>query len=213
MFEDSINKPQISITSINGTGINFTFLKETRPEFISKDEFLSSTYFLEKIPFEGEMNITLLGDKDVEREYITNQIIQSGALNLLADNGIDDLYTQGVDWFLQNQGEMNLQFGLTLTAEQVATLATDVILPVYKEINGEQVLVPELFLSANTLASISDVNVIGGVISSGGDLSISTSNNITNSGFISSAGSSEIVSGGGLYKFWRFCYCGWRFVN
>ena len=108
---------------------------------------------------------------------------------------------------------MNLQFGLTLTAEQVATLATDVILPVYKEINGEQVLVPELFLSANTLASISDVNVIGGVISSGGDLSISTSNNITNSGFISSAGSSEIVSGGGLYKFWRFCYCGWRFVN
>jgi hypothetical protein len=97
MFEDSINKPQISITSINGTGINFTFLKETRPEFISKDEFLSSTYFLEKIPFEGEMNITLLGDKDVEREYITNQIIQSGALNLLADNGIDDLYTQGVD--------------------------------------------------------------------------------------------------------------------
>ena len=52
--------------------------------------------------------------------------------------------------------DMNLSIGIALTAEQINNLKDDIIWYVEEEVNGVNVLVPKVYLSKETLASLGD---------------------------------------------------------
>ena len=80
--------------------------------------------------------------------------------------------------------DMNLSIGIALTAEQINNLKDDIIWYVEEEVNGINVLVPKVYLSKETLASLGD-NQTG--IYGGDSLNISALA-ITNTGKIQSTG-------------------------
>ena len=54
--------------------------------------------------------------------------------------------------------DLNLSIGVALTKEQINNLKNDIIWYVEEEINGIKVLVPKIYLSKETLASLEKFN-------------------------------------------------------
>ena len=67
--------------------------------------------------------------------------------------------------------DFDLSIGVALTPEQINNLKNDIIWYVEEEVQGVKVLVPKVYLSKETLASLSDVK--GNEISGGKELNIS----------------------------------------
>ena len=77
--------------------------------------------------------------------------------------------------------ELNLEIGVALTAEQMASLTSDIVWLVEENINGQKVLVPEVFLASVRAADLTS----DGALIVGGDVAIySKKENIENIGTI-----------------------------
>lgn len=168
-----------------------TFLFETRPPFIDINKFYGSAYFMDRIGYEHDTQVKFLGDAFFETRLIEQAILNktgrrlldsnyqnaSGQLKALIDNGAD------------TQKDLELTVGTALTRDQINKLTKDIVWYVERVVNGEKVLVPEIYLSHRTtfdfandgaiiqgksvnLTARNDINNRGGRISSGQDLSL-----------------------------------------
>ena len=124
------------------------YLIETNKKFADYHEFLSSDYLLERVKADPEKVGKRLGDGYFEQQFVLQQISTLTGKKYLGDYGSD------MEQFaaLMNAGavvaeEMNLKVGVALTAEQMASLTTDIVWLVEEVVNGEKVLVPEVFLA------------------------------------------------------------------
>jgi filamentous hemagglutinin len=189
-------KPQI-ITGLNGS-VSFTYFLENNVNFTNVNNFLTSSYFLSAINFYPEKDIILLGSAEAEKELIINSLANLGMTSFLNgdDNNLNALYENGASWFNTNKETLNLSFGVALTTNQIANLTSNIVLPVFQVINGVSVLVPQVYLSQNTLASLNNKPSTGGTIFAGGDMFLSGNEGIINSGGITSVGSLIINTNG-----------------
>lgn len=168
-----------------------TFLFETRPPFIDINKFYGSAYFMDRLGYEHDTQVKFLGDAFFETRLIEQAILNktgrrlldsnyqnaSGQLKALIDNGAD------------TQKDLELTVGTALTRDQINKLTKDIVWYVERVVNGEKVLVPEIYLSHRTtfdfandgaiiqgksvnLTARNDINNRGGRISSGQDLSL-----------------------------------------
>ena len=124
------------------------YLIETNKKFADYHEFLSSDYLLERVKADPEKVGKLLGDGYFEQQFVLQQIGTLTGKKYLGDYGSE------MEQFaaLMNAGaviaeEMNLKVGVALTAEQMASLTTDIVWLVEEVVNGQKVLVPEVFLA------------------------------------------------------------------
>ena len=124
------------------------YLIETNKKFADYHEFLSSDYLLERVKADPEKVGKRLGDGYFEQQFVLQQIGTLTGKKYLGDYGSD------MEQFaaLMNAGaviaeEMNLKVGVALTAEQMASLTTDIVWLVEEVVNGQKVLVPEVFLA------------------------------------------------------------------
>ena len=124
------------------------YLIETNKKFVDYHEFLSSDYLLERVKADPEKVGKRLGDGYFEQQFVLQQIGTLTGKKYLGDYGSD------MEQFaaLMNAGaviaeEMNLKVGVALTAEQMASLTTDIVWLVEEVVNGQKVLVPEVFLA------------------------------------------------------------------
>lgn len=161
------------------------YLIETNKKFADYHEFLSSDYLLERVKADPEKVGKRLGDGYFEQQFVLQQIGTLTGKKYLGDYGSD------MEQFaaLMNVGavvaeEMNLKVGVALTAEQMASLTTDIVWLVEEVVNGEKVLVPEVFLAQ---VRSEDLRPDGALIL-GGEVELYSKQDIKNMGNIKSDG-------------------------
>lgn len=161
------------------------YLIETNKKFADYHEFLSSDYLLERVKADPEKVGKRLGDGYFEQQFVLQQIGTLTGKKYLGDYGSD------MEQFaaLMNAGavvaeEMNLKVGVALTAEQMASLTTDIVWLVEEVVNGQKVLVPEVFLAQ---VRSEDLRPNGALIVSG-EVELYSKQDIKNMGNIKSDG-------------------------
>lgn len=161
------------------------YLIETNKKFADYHEFLSSDYLLERVKADPEKVGKRLGDGYFEQQLVLQQIGTLTGKKYLGDYGSD------MEQFaaLMNAGAvvaeaMDLKVGVALTAEQMASLTTDIVWLVEEVVNGEKVLVPEVFLAQ---VRSEDLRPDGALII-GGEVELYSKQDIKNMGNIKSDG-------------------------
>ena len=183
--------PDISSLHINSKIFKLTedatakYLIETNKKFADYHEFLSSDYLLERVKADPEKVGKRLGDGYFEQQFVLQQIGTLTGKKYLGDYGSD------MEQFaaLMNAGAvvaeaMDLKVGVALTAEQMASLTTDIVWLVEEVVNGEKVLVPEVFLAQ---VHSEDLRPDGALIV-GGEVELYSKQDIKNMGNIKSDG-------------------------
>ena len=161
------------------------YLIETNKKFADYHEFLSSDYLLERVKADPEKVGKRLGDGYFEQQFVLQQIGTLTGKKYLGDYGSD------MEQFaaLMNAGAvvaeaMDLKVGVALTAEQMASLTTDIVWLVEEVVNGQKVFVPEVFLAQ---VRSEDLRPDGALIV-GGEVELYSKQDIKNMGNIKSDG-------------------------
>ncbi|WP_394549853.1 hemagglutinin repeat-containing protein [Pantoea sp. SGAir0183] len=176
--------------------------QETRQLYTDKTTFLGSSYLLDRLNLKPNYDYRFLGDAAFDTRYVSNVVLnQTGSRYL---NGIGSELDQ-MRYLMDNaasaQRALGLQFGVSLSAQQVASLDKSIVWWEAATINGETVMVPKVYLSSKDV-EMHDGSVIAGnnVTLSGGDITnsgstVTANNNLT----VSSQNSVNNLSAGMIY--------------
>ncbi|WP_275272995.1 hemagglutinin repeat-containing protein [Pantoea ananatis] len=176
--------------------------QESRQLYTDKTTFLGSSYLLDRLNLKPNYDYRFLGDAAFDTRYVSNVVLnQTGSRYL---NGIGSELDQ-MRYLMDNaasaQRALGLQFGVSLSAQQVASLDKSMVWWEATTINGETVMVPKVYLSSKDV-EMHDGSVIAGnnVTLSGGDITnngstVTAKNNLT----VSSQNSISNLNAGMLY--------------
>ena len=176
------------IYSLNGDP-SAKYLIETNKKFADYHEFLSSDYLLVRVKADPEKITKRLGDGYFEQQLVIDKIAKLTGRPYLGEYGSDmEQFKALMDAGVVAAEEMQLKIGVALTAEQMATLTSDIVWLVEEEVNGQKVLVPEVYL-----AGVRDEDLTaGGALIVGGEAAIYSKQNIENIGTIRADGSIDL---------------------
>ena len=150
--------------------------RETDPAYTDEKQFLGASYFLDRLGLKPEKDYRFLGDAAFDTRYVSNYM-----LNQIGERYIDGVGsdTDQMRYLMDNaaraQKTLGLKFGVALTADQVAALDQSILWYKAVTINGQTVMVPEVYLSPK------DVTLQNGSIISGQNVHLA-GGNVTNSG-------------------------------
>ena len=165
------------------------YLIETNKKYADYHEFLSSDYLLERVKADPEKVSKRLGDGYFEQKFVIEQIAKLTGRPYLGDYGSDmEQFAALMEAGAIAAEELNLEIGVALTAEQMASLTSDIVWLVEEEVNGQKVLVPEVFLASVRAADLTS----DGALIVGGDVAIYSKENIENIGTIKADGTVDL---------------------
>lgn len=168
---------------------NAKYLIETNSKYADYHEFLSSDYLLERVKADPEKVSKRLGDGYFEQQFVLEQIHNLTGKKYLSDYGSDlEQFKALMEAGAVAAEAMSLEIGVALTKEQIASLTSDIVWLVEEEINGQKVLVPEVYLAA---VRAEDLTADGALII-GGEVEIYAKENIENIGTIKADGNVEM---------------------
>jgi filamentous hemagglutinin len=221
----SIAALDVSVSSLIGRQASFEtvadpampFLIESRSEFIDASKFLGSDYFLDKVGgYNPELPLKRLGDAYVEYRLIRDQIFNlTGSRAFGSDLDPNELMAALYNGAVDVQQELGLTVGVALTPSQIAALTKNIVWMEKQVVNGQEVLVPRLYLSATTMAN---TNLAGaqiragqavietaaltnsGAISTTGNLTVDTSAALLNNGGSLFAGADVVIDAGSIFS-------------
>ena len=173
------------------------YLITTNTNLIDQNEFIGSEYFLSRMGYDIDEDVLLIGDPFYETRFVASNI-----QSRLNDKYINDQIgsdTEQMTYLYDNailaSEDLDLQVGIKLSKEQINNLKNDIIWLVAKEINGNKVLVPEIYLAKITRDNL-DMDT-GSIIKAAGDVILTAKNDIGNDGVIRSGGNLNIASSEG----------------
>jgi filamentous hemagglutinin len=185
-----IQLPSNGLYTIN-PGSGSPYLIETDPRFASMSGFLGSDYLLNQLGLGGDATLKRLGDAFYETQLVMDQITSlTGKRYLDGDTDALDQYKALMDAGAQEAQQFNLAVGVALTPQQIASLTQDMVWLVNQTVDGEQVLVPVVYLSqqtANTIAS--------GAVIQGNTVTLNASHQLTNTGIVQSTQDASLQAG------------------
>ena len=150
--------------------------QETRAVFTDEKQFLGSSYMLGRLDLNPDYDYRFLGDAAFDTRYVSNALLNQTGNRYLNGIGSDlDQMRYLMDSAAAAQQSLGLQFGVSLTADQIAALDHSILWWEQAVINGETVMVPKLYLSPK------DVTVNNGSVIAGNNVTLK-SGDITNSG-------------------------------
>ncbi len=160
---------------------NSKYLVETNPRFANYGNFISSDYVLDQLGIDPANTIKRLGDGFYEEKLVRDQVTDlTGRYYLNGYSSAEEQYKALMDNGVIYAKEFNLQVGVALTSEQMAQLTSDMVWMVEKEVDGQKVLVPEVYLS-----SVGNVDLkADGAVISANNVIIKNSDNVNNAGVI-----------------------------
>ncbi len=199
----SLEELNVSIEALTGRKAVFEvaaspsmpFVIETRSQFIDPSKFLGSDYFLSRIGgYRPEANIKRLGDSYFEYRLVADQIFaKTGSRTIGSDADparmMQSLYDNAID----EQRELGLSGGISLSAGQISRLKKDIVWLEKQSVNGAEVLVPRLYLAKATIGTID----VASARIRGGSVAIDAGG-MGNSGTLFSGSSLAIASSGSL---------------
>ena len=190
------------------------YLVETNPVLTDLKQFMSSDYLLSNLGYDPDQSAKRLGDGFYEQTLIQQAVVaRTGQRFIDGKTSDSELFKYLMDNALASKNELNLAVGVSLTSEQVAALTHDIVWMETAEVNGEQVLVPVLYLAnANNrlapngaLIQGSDVTLIAGqdlnnagTLKANNNLSATATNDLVNSGLIEAGNRLDLLAGNNL---------------
>ncbi|MBC3256425.1 filamentous hemagglutinin N-terminal domain-containing protein [Pseudomonas paralactis] len=190
------------------------YLVETNPALTDLKQFMSSDYLLSKLGYNPDDSWKRLGDGFYEQRLIQRAVVAGTGQRFLAGMNTDEeLFKYLMDNAIKSKQQLNLAVGVSLTSEQVAALTHDIVWLEKNQVNGEEVLVPVLYLahSNNRLApngaliAGNDLNLIAGrnldnagTLRATNNLSASAGQNLVNGGLIEAGNRLDLLAGNNL---------------
>lgn len=177
------------------------YLIETNPAFADLKQFVSSDYMLGLLGFDNDTAQKRLGDGLYEQRLLEQAVAaRTGKRYLDGFTDNDAQFRYLMNNAIASKEALNLSVGVGLSSAQVAALTHDIVWLEEREVNGEKVLVPVLYLAqvgdrlapTGALVQGQDVTLIsGGALNNSGTLRASTTldakaASITNSGLMQS---------------------------
>ncbi|RXI36862.1 hypothetical protein CRU99_13165 [Malaciobacter mytili] len=151
-FNQSIFVPQGKFGIFIKSTPNTNYLIETNPLFTNYGTFVSSDYMIGKLNINTDDISKRLGDAMYETAFVRDMIIKSTGKRYLAGFDSDlEQYKALMDNAISIKEDLNLNFGVTLTKEQLLKLTKNIIWMEEEDIEGEKVLVPKLYLASNNI--------------------------------------------------------------
>ncbi len=219
----SIPQPAASAFTVNrvqGLPANSTqskpqkYLIETNPVLTNLKQFMSSDYLLANLGYNPDQSAKRLGDGLYEQRLIQQAVVaRTGQRFIDGQTSDEGLFKYLMNNAIASKTELNLSLGVSLTSEQVAALTHDIVWMENAEVNGEQVLVPVLYLANanNRLAANgaliqgSDVTLIAGkdlnnagTLRASNNLSATATNDLVNSGLVEAGNRLDLQAGNNI---------------
>ncbi|EJZ6557036.1 hemagglutinin repeat-containing protein [Escherichia coli] len=145
--------------------------RETAPSYTDEKQFLGSSYFLDRLGLKPEKDYRFLGDAVFDTRYVSNAVLSRTGSRYLNGLGSD---TEQMRYLMDNaarqQKGLGLEFGVALTAEQIAQLDGSILWWESATINGQTVMVPKLYLSPE------DITLHNGSVISGNNVQLAGGN-------------------------------------
>ena len=155
---------------------------ETAALYTDQSQFIGSSYFLDRLNLRPDYDYKFLGDAAFDTRYISNAVLSQTGQRYVAGTGSD---LEQMQYLMDNaaaqQSALGLQLGVSLSPAQVAALTKSIVWWEKTTVNGQTVLAPKLYLSAN------DVKVLSGSVISGSTVNLE-SGHIVNAGSTLQAG-------------------------
>lgn len=150
--------------------------RETGSQYTDMNQFLGSSYMLDRLSLNPEKDYRFLGDAAFDTRYVSNYVLNQTGTRYINGLGSDlDQMRYLMDNAANTQSSLGLTFGVALTADQVAALDHSILWYETATINGQTVMVPKVYLSPK------DVTVQSGSVISGNNVHLA-GGNVTNSG-------------------------------
>ncbi len=154
------------------------YLIETNPAFADLKQFTSSDYMLGLLGFDSDAAQKRLGDGLYEQRLLEQAITaRTGKRYLDGFTNNDAQFRYLMDNAIASKEALNLSVGVGLSSAQVADLTHDIVWLEEREVNGEKVLVPVLYL-----AQVGDRLAPSGALIQGQDIALISGGNLSNSG-------------------------------
>lgn len=162
------------------------------PRFTNYKNFLSSDYLFERISRDPQKVIKRLGDGFTEQQLIRDQILNlTGKQYLAGFTSDEEQFKELMNNAAIAADKFDLTVGVALTAEQMANLTTDIVWMVEQEVNGQNVLVPVVYLASVRKGELKP----DGALLAGGNIHLVTGDTLTNTGSIVASDRSDITAG------------------
>ncbi|WP_218018510.1 hemagglutinin repeat-containing protein [Ectopseudomonas alcaliphila] len=203
----SLPSGQNGLFSLNAN-IHHPYLIETNPSFADLGKFLSSDYMFGLLGIGTDQMQKRLGDGFYEQKLVRDAVISRTGQRFLAGiNSDEEQFRYLMDNAIVSKESLNLSVGVALSAEQVAALTHDIVWLEEREVAGQKVLVPVLYLAqasgrlapTGALIQGQDVALItGGQLTNQGTLRAQDLNldagNVSNSGLLEAAETLRIMA-------------------
>ncbi|MCP1444010.1 filamentous hemagglutinin [Pseudomonas sp. GGS8] len=209
----TINRVQ-GLPASSGQSKPQKYLIETNPVLTDLKQFMSSDYLLSNLGYDPDQSAKRLGDGLYEQRLIQQAVVaRTGQRFIDGQTSDEGLFKYLMNNAIASKTELNLSLGVSLTSEQVAALTHDIVWMENAEVNGEQVLVPVLYLANanNRLAANgaliqgSDVTLIAGkdlnnagTLRASNNLSATATNDLVNSGLVEAGNRLDLKAGNNI---------------
>jgi filamentous hemagglutinin len=189
--------------------------RETNNQYTDISQFLDSSYMLDRLHLDPENDYRFLGDAVFDNRYVSNYVLNQTGSRYINGLGSDlDQMRYLMDSAVDAQTSLGLQFGVALTAGQIAALNHSILWYETATINGQTVMIPKVYLSPKdtvvhngSVIAGNNVQIAGGSVTNSGSslvaqsgLAIDSSNNISNlnAGLISAGGGLDLSALGNI---------------
>ena len=189
------------------------YLIETNPLYTSGSA-LGSDYLARLLGYDVDTLQKRLGDANYEDKLIRDQLVAQTGSNILGGYASETAEVKGLMESAASQsGTLGLTFGKALTPAQAASLKQDLVWMEEKDVGGQKVLVPVVYLAATTRESVAKGAVIsasnvsvkgdsltneGGTIKADKQLTVETTGDIVNRSGTISGGTVDLKAGGNV---------------
>ena len=162
---------------------------ETRQQYTDVNTFLGSSYLLNRLDLKPESDYRFLGDAAFDTRYVSNTVLNQTGSRYLHGIGSDlDQMRYLMDNAAAAQQSLGLQFGVSLSADQVAALDKSIIWWEATTINGQTVMVPKVYLSSK------DAEMNNGSVIAGNNVTLSSGNIVNDGGTLTAKNSMAVDS-------------------
>lgn len=178
------------------------YLIESNPLFTDYNTFIGSDYIISRLHLDTAANTKRLGDARYETQLVRDAVFRLTGERRLSGFGTDTQQYQALmDNALALRGDLDLEFGVKLSASQVSALNRDIVWMEEREVAGQRVLVPVVYLASLKSTELSG----GGKIIAGGDIALAVAQGVNNAGEIRAGGTlivqaDSIANTGGSIK-------------
>nr|WP_256346934.1 DUF637 domain-containing protein [Pseudomonas gingeri] len=189
------NQPPLpGLLDTSGRSSPQKYLIETNPLLTDLKQFMSSDYLLSNLGYDPQASAKRLGDGFYEQKLIQQAVTARTGQRFIDGQTSDEaMFKYLMNNAVASKDELNLQLGVSLTSEQVAALTHDIVWMENATVNGEQVLVPVLYLANadNRLAA-------NGALVQGKDVTLIAGKNLVNAGTLRASNNLSGVAGNNL---------------